>query len=100
MNTQAQIALLFFKQYIHGPFAKKRKNDVLLLNAEKQPIAFINRRGMFGAARKLPNGRLWFSYPPQALEEQFMLHAVRYSEKRDVAKAAIEGLFPDEFTLN
>jgi hypothetical protein len=83
MNTEAQIALLFFKQYIHGLFAKKRKNEVLLLNAEKQP-----------------NGKLWFSYPPQALEEQFMLHAVRYSEKSDVTKAAIEGLFPNEFTLN
>lgn len=94
MNTEAQIALLFLKQYVHGPFAKKRKNDVLLLNAEKQPIAFINRRGMFGAASRLPNGKLWFSYPPQALDEQFMLHAVRYSERDVVTKAAIEKLFP------
>lgn len=65
-------------------FFKVRERDILLFDHQNEPMAFVNRELVLGAAKRTGDGEVWYSYLP--------FNHVLYSESRMKEREQLETL--------
>lgn len=90
MTTEEQEVIRYVRKRLAAGHIKKGKS-VIFLDDAGHPYAVINARGVFGAAQII-DGRTWYSYPPNDLEEEFFLNTIRLSRHCDVLRYAVSDI--------
>ena len=90
MTTEEQDVIRYIRKRLAAGHIKKGKS-VIFLNDAGQPYAVINARGIFGAAQII-DGRTWYSYPSEELDNDFLLNTIRWPRRGDVLRYAVSDI--------
>ncbi len=61
-ETESEFTESLFSDQTCVGFAKRSKRKVLLSDHQNKLIGVVNTHGVIGSARKLDNGKVWYSY--------------------------------------
>lgn len=61
-NEKEATDSLFHENGTASGYAKRYKRKIMFYDIQKNPVGVLNTQGVIGSARKLDNGKIWYSY--------------------------------------
>ena len=88
-SAGAMVDTLFESNGTASGFYRVSNGAVLIYDHQSNPIAVINRAGVFGCATRLENGRIWYSYATPRIIGEFSSYLDGLEQVKRAHKAAL-----------
>ncbi len=85
----AMVETLFNPNGTASGFYRVSGGAILIYDPQGNPIAVINRAGVFGCATRLDNGRIWYSYATPRIIGEFSSYSDGVEQVKRAHEAAL-----------